>query len=79
MKLGLFDDKTKQPYFNYGIDKIDSAEHQQLALEASKQSIVLLKNSGILPLKPGKTLAVVGPQLNATEDLLSNYHGARCE
>ena len=30
MKLGLFDDKTTQPYFHYGIDKIDSPEHQQV-------------------------------------------------
>jgi len=78
MKLGLFDNKAEQPYFNYGIDKIDSAEHQQLALEASKQSIVLLKNKGVLPLKPGKSIAVVGPHMNATEALISNYHGSRC-
>eukprot|EP00041_Stephanoeca_diplocostata_P032218 m.1026122 g.1026122 ORF g.1026122 m.1026122 type:complete len:760 (+) comp24107_c2_seq13:156-2435(+) len=79
MKLGLFDDKKKQPYFNYGIDKIDSVAHQQLALEASKQSIVLLKNDGnILPLKRGQTVAVIGPHFNATEALISNYHGDRC-
>jgi beta-D-xylosidase 4 len=40
---------------------------------------VLLKNSGdILPLTPGKKVAVIGPHANATVDLISNYHGSRC-
>lgn len=80
MRLGLFDnDKAAQPYFNYGIDDIDSAAHQKLALEAAHQSIVLLKNTGgTLPLKPGINIAVVGPHFNATETMLSNYHGSRC-
>jgi beta-glucosidase-like glycosyl hydrolase len=79
MKLGLFDPKESQPYFNYGIDKIDSAEHQSLALDAAKQAIVLLKNEGgVLPIKPGKRVAVVGPHMDATVDLISNYHGSRC-
>ena len=77
--IGLFDAKAQQKYFNYGIDKIDSKEHQQLALEAAQQSIVLLKNSHkTLPLMPGAKVAVIGPHANATEDLLSNYHGSRC-
>lgn len=40
---------------------------------------MLLKNSGdILPLTPGKKVAVIGPHANATVDLISNYHGSRC-
>ena len=79
MELGLFDnDKNSQPYFNLGIDHIDTEYHQQLALEAAHQSIVLLKNEGVLPLQPGKKIAVVGPHFNATELLISNYHGSRC-
>ena len=55
MELGLFDNnKAKQPYFNLGIDTIDAAEHQQLALEAAQQAVVLLKNEkSTLPLKQG--------------------------
>ena len=92
MRLGLFDaDKAQQPYFNFGLDVIDSPEHQQLALEAARQSITLLKNDGnILPLRSGgsggasggasggKKIAVVGPHFNGTDVFLSNYHGSRC-
>jgi len=79
MELGLFDNnKAQQPYFNLGIDHIDTAAHKQLALEAAQQAIVLLKNDGVLPLRPGKKIAVVGPHFNATDLLISNYHGSRC-
>jgi beta-glucosidase-like glycosyl hydrolase len=47
MSLGLFDsDKTVRAdsYFNYGTEKIDTTEHQQLAMEAALQSITLLQN-----------------------------------
>jgi beta-glucosidase-like glycosyl hydrolase len=80
MRLGLFDkNKEAQPYFNYGYDDIDTAAHQTLALEAAQQSIVLLKNdNGVLPLKAGRTVAVIGPHTYSTEAFLSNYHGSRC-
>lgn len=79
MDLGLFDPKEKQPYFNYGVDLINSEEHIQHALEAAQQSIVLLKNDkDILPFKPGQKVAVVGPHYNGTEVFLSNYHGSKC-
>ena len=69
MLLGLFDnDKPSQPYFNLGIEDIDTPAHQQLALEAAQQSIVLLKNDAqTLPLKPGSNIAIVGPHFNATQ------------
>lgn len=36
-QLGLFDPKADQPYFNLGLEVVDSPEHQQLALEAARQ------------------------------------------
>ena len=82
MLLGLFDnDKDSQPYFNLGVQDIDSPEHQNLALEAARQTVVLLKNeAGTLPLgqKGAQNIAIVGPHFNATSLLLSNYHGSRC-
>ena len=81
MLLGLFDnDKDVQPYFNLGIADIDTFGHQTLAHEASQQSIVLLKNdNNLLPLQKGKNnIAIIGPHFNATELLISNYHGSRC-
>jgi beta-glucosidase len=59
-KLGLFED----PYVDESIAPAVALcpEHRQLALEAALESIVLLKNDGILPLpKRPMTLAVIGP------------------
>jgi beta-glucosidase-like glycosyl hydrolase len=40
---------------------------------------VLLKNEeGVLPLKAGGKVAVVGPHFNVTDVMISNYHGSRC-
>lgn len=41
------------------------------ALEAAEEAIVLLKNDGnLLPLDDSKTVAVLGPHFNATQDML---------
>ncbi|KAI5355511.1 hypothetical protein L3X38_008406 [Prunus dulcis] len=83
MRLGLFDGSPlEQPYGNIGPDQACSKEHQALALEAAQDGIVLLKNSGrLLPLPKSKaiSLAVIGPNANASEALLGNYHGRPCK
>ncbi|KAL3669344.1 hypothetical protein V7S43_005721 [Phytophthora oleae] len=80
MRLGMFE-KGKQPFANITKDSVDTTAHRQLALEAARQSIVLLKNEGkTLPLsaedfaKEG-SLALVGPHFNASDALLGNYFG----
>jgi beta-glucosidase len=72
--LGMFD---KTEYDNIGYDVVDSDEHRTLAREASAQSMVLLKNDGILPLKNNniKTIAVIGPNADNKNILLGNYNG----
>lgn len=78
MRLGQFDPADeKNPYTSYGMDRVDTPEHQQLALEAARQGIVLLKNDGVLPFDSSliKTLAVVGPAANRTDILQGNYFG----
>jgi hypothetical protein len=76
-QLGLFDPKSLHP--SNDAQHIDTAQHRSLALEAALQSIVLLQNKGRrLPLDPDMKLALIGPHLNASEVLLSNYHGDKC-
>ncbi len=76
-KLGLFDEKSKLPFNQIPFSVVESAANQQLALEAAKKSIVLLKNEkNALPLGKGlKTLAIIGPNADDEETILANYHG----
>jgi beta-glucosidase len=55
------------------VSAIDTPQHRQLALKAAIESLVLLKNDGTLPLKPGARIAVVGPLADATRVLRGNY------
>ncbi len=74
-RLGEFDPPEFVPYTSVPKEKLDSKEHRELALEAARKSIVLLKNDGILPLKKDKikSIAVIGP--NAAEAQLGIYSG----
>jgi beta-glucosidase len=77
LKLGMFDPDQRVKYAQIPYSVVDSKEHQALALEAARKSIVLLKNEkNILPLKknPG-TVAVIGPNADQWLMLLGNYNG----
>jgi len=76
-RLGLFDPAEKVPYSKITIKDNDTPEHRQLALEIARQSLVLLKNDGILPLDRSKVkrIAVIGPNGNSTTMLHGNYNG----
>ncbi|MFC3580037.1 glycoside hydrolase family 3 C-terminal domain-containing protein [Sphingomonas hylomeconis] len=52
---------------------IGAPEHRRIALAAAERSMVLLKNDGVLPLRPGVKLAVIGPLGDATRVLRGNY------
>jgi beta-glucosidase len=76
MKLGMFDPPETVPYAKIDASELDSAAHRELALKLAKESMVLLKNDGVLPLKPtGEKILVVGPLAEQTRVLLGNYNG----
>ncbi len=77
MKLGLFDPPSMVPYTAIPFSVVNSPEHRALALKAADESMVLLKNDGILPLKPAryKTIAVIGPNAASLAALEGNYNG----
>ncbi|KAA8514956.1 hypothetical protein F0562_018257 [Nyssa sinensis] len=79
LRLGFFDGS---PQFNLlNKDDVCSNEHKELAAEAAREGIVLLKNENkSLPLDSAKvkTLAVVGPHANATSVMIGNYAGVPC-
>ncbi len=76
-RLGMFDPPENVPYASIPYEVNDCDEHRELAREAARQSIVLLKNQGgLLPLpKDLKRLAVIGPVAESLDVLLGNYYG----
>ncbi|KAL3626584.1 Beta-D-xylosidase 1 [Castilleja foliolosa] len=80
MRLGMFDG-PRQPYMNLGPKDVCTPAHQQLALEAARQGIVLLQNRNrALPLSTRlhRTVAVIGPNTDATDTMIGNYAGTPC-
>jgi len=76
MKLGMFDPPEMVPYNNIDEKLLDSAEHRAMARKLANESMVLLKNDGVLPLRTAKVkIAVVGPLADQTKVLLGNYNG----
>lgn len=72
--LGLFDETE---FDRIGYEQIECKEHLLLADRATAESVVLLKNTGILPLGRDavKTIGVIGPNANSRAALIGNYHG----
>jgi beta-glucosidase len=56
-------------------DQVNTPAHRALALEAARKSLVLLQNNGVLPLKKGARIAVIGPNADSLDTLEANYHG----
>lgn len=75
-RLGVFDPPAMVPYSHIPESEIDSPSHRDLALKAARESMVLLKNDGVLPLNPHVTrIAVVGPLADSLRVLEGNYNG----
>jgi len=75
-RLGMFDPPEMVSYAQTPESEIDSEEHRALALKIARESIVLLKNDGTLPLNDGvKKIAVLGPLAESARVLEGNYSG----
>lgn len=75
--FGEFDSPESVPYNHISFDVVDSAKHRELALNAARQSIVLLKNdNNFLPMQKSelKSVAVIGP--TAGQCHLGGYSGS---
>ncbi|MFA6831119.1 MAG: glycoside hydrolase family 3 C-terminal domain-containing protein [Bacteroidaceae bacterium] len=76
MRLGMFDKKENVPYSAIPYSILNAPEHAAHALKMAHESMVLLKNNGLLPLNKNlKNIAVVGPNADAEATLLGNYNG----
>ena len=71
-QLGLFE----APYVDAAAADaaFDTPDHRLLARQLAEKSVVLLKNDGLLPLRPGCRVAVVGPTADDPRLLLGDYH-----
>ncbi|WP_323142033.1 glycoside hydrolase family 3 protein [Massilia phyllosphaerae] len=74
IRLGMFD---PQPAFaSIRADDYDTPAHRAVALKMAQESMVLLKNDGLLPLKQApRTIAVIGPNADSDDALVGNYNG----
>lgn len=70
-QLGLFDN----PYISEeGIDNVVRTDtHKALARKIAREGVVLLENNGILPLKKGMKVAVIGPNADNMYNQLGDY------
>ncbi|MBN2083681.1 MAG: glycoside hydrolase family 3 C-terminal domain-containing protein [Anaerolineales bacterium] len=81
-RLGMFDPPERVPYAQIPFSVVDSPQHREAALEAARQSLVLLKNKGnLLPLAKEniRSIAVIGPNADNTMVLEGNYQGTPAE
>jgi beta-glucosidase len=76
LKLGMFDPPESVRYAKIPYSVNEAPEHGRLARRMAQESIVLLKNDGVLPLsRQTGTIAVVGPNADELMTLLGNYYG----
>jgi beta-glucosidase len=76
MKLGMFDSEQKVPFAKIKPSVVNSDTHRKLARRMAQESIVLLKNNGVLPLRKDlRQILVVGPNAFDPVVLLGNYNG----
>lgn len=78
-RLGLLNESTEYDSIGYGI--VSCEVHKALSLTCARQSMVLLKNDGLLPLDKNavQSIGVIGPNAASIEALRGNYAGTADE
>lgn len=75
-RLGAFDPAELDPYATIPYTALESESHKAHALKMAHESMVLLKNNGLLPLPNNlRRIAVLGPNADAPDVQLGNYNG----
>lgn len=78
-RLGLFDPIDDQPYWHVPPTEVNTAASQELSLNLTRKSLVLLQNHGdALPLRKKSKIAVLGPHAEARRGIMGNYYGQIC-
>lgn len=70
-RLGLLDDNAK--LYETGHIEWDSKDNRKTAYQLATQSVVLLKNNGVLPLSKPSKIALVGPNANSMWAMVGDY------
>lgn len=76
IRLGMLDPVELDPWKNLGAADLSTEKNHELARKAAQETMVLLKNNGILPLsRELKKIAVIGPNADNSYMHLGNYNG----
>lgn len=81
LKLGFYNKEENNPYKTFQADSISNTYHKQVAKQMARESMVLLKNNGVLPLSLSRnqSLMVLGPNAATADALMANYRGVSGE
>ncbi|MBQ5787203.1 MAG: glycoside hydrolase family 3 protein, partial [Oscillospiraceae bacterium] len=72
--LGILDGESSE-YDRIPYSAVECDEHLRLSHQAALESCVLLKNTGLLPLRAEGVIGVIGPNANSRGALIGNYYG----
>jgi beta-glucosidase len=76
VRLGLLDEPGQGPFAGITAKDFDTPAHRALSTRAARESMVLLKNNGLLPFKTAPArIAVIGPNADSVDSLVGNYNG----
>ena len=76
-EAGLFDNPYVDETAASGL--VRTPEHVEVAAQAAREGVVLLKNDGVLPLSKGMTVALIGPNADNQYNQLGDYTAPQAE